>query len=99
MTAIAALSWIRRTRSGGEWRDRVDADLGESSERYEIDIYTTSGYTTVKRTLTATSQSATYTSAEQVTDFGSNQATLYLKVYQMSSAVGRGYPLTQSLTR
>ena len=35
----------------------------------------------------------------QVTDFGSNQATLYVKVYQLSANVGRGYPLTTSITR
>jgi hypothetical protein len=34
-----------------------------------------------------------------VADFGANQATLYLKVYQMSSVIGRGYPLIQSTTR
>ena len=84
------LSWIRRTRVGGEWRDGVDADLGESLEKYEVDIFSDSSYTTVKRTLTVYSQTATYTSAQQVTDFGANQTNLYFKVYQISSIVGRG---------
>jgi hypothetical protein len=84
------LSWIRRTRIGGEWRDGVDADLGESLEKYEVDIFSNSSYTTVKRTLTVYSQTATYTSAQQVTDFGANQTSLYFKVYQISSIVGRG---------
>jgi hypothetical protein len=84
------LSWIRRTRIGGEWRDGVDADLGESLEKYEVDIFSNSSYTTVKRTLTVYSQTATYTSAQQVTDFGANQTNLYFKVYQISSIVGRG---------
>jgi hypothetical protein len=43
--------------------------------------------------------SAAYSSADQVTDFGSNQATIYLKIYQLSDSIGRGYPLTASLTR
>lgn len=98
-TADWSLSWIRRTRTGGEWRDYVDADLGESSEAYQIDVSADGTYATVKRTITATSPAASYTSAQQVTDFGSNQATLYLKVYQVSSVIGRGYPLTQSITR
>jgi len=98
-TADWSLSWIRRTRSGGEWRDYVDADLGESSEAYQIDVFADGTYAVVKRTLTTSSPAAAYTSADQVADFGSNQTTLYLKVYQMSSVIGRGYPLTQSITR
>jgi hypothetical protein len=94
-----SLTWLRRTRSGGEWRDGLDVDLGETSECYEIDIYASGAYTTVKRTLATTVPAAAYSSADQVTDFGSNQATLYLKLYQVSSTVGRGYPLTQSITR
>jgi len=95
-----SLNWLRRTRVGGEWRDYIDAPLGEASEAYEIEIYTSAAYTTLKRTLAGlATASATYTSAQQVTDFGSNQATLYVKVYQLSANVGRGYPLTTSITR
>lgn len=95
-----SLSWLRRTRVGGEWRDYIDAPLGEASEVYEVEIYTSAAYTTLKRTITGlTTASATYTSAQQVADFGSNQATLYVKVYQLSANVGRGYPLTTSITR
>lgn len=92
------LSWTRRSRHPG-WRDYIDAPLGETSESYEVEIYSNSGYTTLKRTLTSSSQTVAYTSANQVTDFGSNQATLYVKVYQLSSVVGRGYALTTSITR
>lgn len=94
-----ALTWTRRGRVSPEWRNSVDVPIGEDTEAYEIDIYDGSGYATVKRTLTASSATVAYTSAEQVADFGSNQSTLYLKVYQMSATVGRGYPLTESITR
>ena len=94
-----ALSWVRRTRDGGEWRDNVDASLGETSEAYQVDVFSDGAYATVKRTISTTSPAATYTSADQTTDFGGNQGTLYLKIYQMSATVGRGYPLTQSITR
>lgn len=94
-----ALTWVRRTRVGGEWRDYVDAMLGQSSESYEIDIFADGTYATVKRTLTSATSSVAYTSAQQVTDFGSNQATLYVRIYQMSDVVGRGYPLQASITR
>jgi len=93
------LTWIRRTRTGGEWRDSVDASLGEEVEAYQIEIYANGTYATIKRTISTTSPTASYTNANQMTDFGSNQSTLYLKIYQMSAVVGRGYPLTQSITR
>lgn len=92
------LTWIRRSRFSG-WRDLVDASLGETTESYEVDIFSDNTYATLKRTITSATPTVAYTSANQVTDFGSNQATIYLKIYQLSSVVGRGYPLTISLTR
>jgi len=53
----------------------------------------------VKRTITVNAPSCAYASADQISDFGANQATLYLKLFQISATVGRGYPLTASLTR
>jgi hypothetical protein len=93
------LTWVRRTRDGGEWRDYVDASLGEATESYAIDVYADSTYAAVKRTITASAPSCVYARADQVSDFGANQATLYLKLSQISATVGRGYPLTTSITR
>jgi len=94
-----ALDWIRRTRVGGNWRDLVDVPIAEEVEHYEIEIYASGAYATVKRTINATTASCAYTSAQQVTDFGGNQTTLHVKIYQMSGIVGRGYPLTATITR
>jgi hypothetical protein len=88
------ISWKRRTRVVGAWRDNVDASLGETTEAYEVDIMQG---VAVKRTLTATTPTVLYTSAMQVTDFGSNQASVAVKIYQLSSVVGRGYPLEATL--
>jgi len=86
------MKWVRRTRVGGEWRDNVDASLGESNQEYAIDIYTTSGRTSVARTIGAiTTGEATYTAAQQVSDFGSLQSVVYWRVFQLSSTVGRGH--------
>ena len=90
------LTWTRRTRIGGEWMDFVDAPLGETSESYEVDVFSGS---VVVRTLSASTPTVAYTSAQQVADFGSNQGTLSLRVYQLSSTVGRGRPLIESITR
>ncbi len=83
------INWKRRTRINGDWRDAVDVPMSEESERYEVDIM--SGVT-LKRTITGlTTPTAVYTSAQQVTDFGSAQSSILVNVYQLSAAVGRGY--------
>lgn len=79
------ITWIRRTRIDGEWRDLVDAPLSETTESYEIDIVGAS------RTLTSTSETVTYTIADQTTDFGGAKDPVSIEIYQMSSVVGRGF--------
>lgn len=94
------LTWIRRGRINNEWKDLIDVPVGETSESYDVEIYSSGTYVTLKRTIAGlTSAAATYTSAQQVTDFGSNQNTLFVKIYQNSATVGRGFPLTTSITR
>ena len=90
-------TFVRRTRLGGEWVDGTDALLSEASESYEVEIWNSS-YTTLKRTLAVTSPAFSYTAAQQFADFTAVQSSLYLKIYQLSATVGRGYPLTGSLT-
>lgn len=89
-----AITWVRRGRIDGAWRDYVDVPLGQATESYEIDIMSGA---TVKRTLTSATQSVTYTSAQQTTDWGAAQTTITVKIYQMSATVGRGYAGTQTL--
>ena len=83
------LAWIRRTRTGGDSWDAVDVPLGEAEERYEIDIL---DGTAMKRTLTATAPTATYTAAQQTLDFGAPQPSVSLRIYQLSATRGRGTP-------
>lgn len=90
--------WQRRTRWPVELLSGSDVPLGETSESYEIQIYDAT-FSTLKRTLTANTNSVDYTSAQQVTDHGSTQQTLYLKIRQISSVVGGGNWLQQSITR
>lgn len=87
------INWVRRTRIDGEWRDYVDVAIGESAENYAVEIYTSGAYSTLKRTITATTQTATYTNAQQFTDFGEAQRTLYYRVAQVSATVGTGRAL------
>ena len=83
------VSWIRRTRRGGDAWETLEVPLGEESERYEIDIV--SGATVV-RTLSSTEPVAVYTLAQQIADFGAAQAGVAVRVHQVSSAWGRGSP-------
>ena len=83
------ITWVRRTRLDGGWRPLVDAPLGESSEEYRVYIYDGA---TLKRILTVYAETATYTAAQQTTDFGAPVAAgaLTIEVCQMSASVGLG---------
>lgn len=81
------ISWIRRTRIGGEWKDYLEVPLGETSEQYSIDIYDGAD---VVRTLGSTTEAVEYTADDQTEDFGSPQAAVTVVVYQLSDSVGRG---------
>ncbi|WBQ12890.1 phage tail protein [Hyphomonadaceae bacterium BL14] len=95
--ADITLSWIRRTRIGGELKDGTGlVPLGEASEAYEIDILDGPGGA-VKRTLTASSPSVVYAHADILADFGATPAVLSVAVYQLSAVVGRGFPRAVTL--
>lgn len=84
-----ALSWIRRTRAGGDNWDASDVPLSEDVESYEIDIMSGAS---VKRMISSTIASAVYTAAQQLADFGAAQTSVAVRVYQMSARFGRGSP-------
>ncbi len=81
------ISWIRRTRTGGDSWDTPEVPLGETQELYEIDVL--DGINVV-RTLQSTTPTVIYTSSDQTTDFGTPQSAVTLKLYQLSSVYGRG---------
>ena len=81
------VSWIRRTRIGGDSWEGAEVPLGEDSERYEADVLSGA---LVKRTLSVASPSALYTVAQQTADFGAAQAAVSVKIYHMSTLYGRG---------
>jgi hypothetical protein len=49
------------------------------------------------RTLSTSTPSALYTAAQQTSDFGSTQANVTVRIFQLSEAVGRGFPAEASL--
>ena len=88
------INWVRRTRLNAAWRDYIDAPLGEDSESYQVDIMNGAA---VMRTIAASSPTASYTAAQQSSDFGSPQSSITVKVYQLSSRVGRGFPANATI--
>lgn len=81
------ISWVRRTRIGGDTWDRTEVPLGEASERYEVDILSGA---VVKRTLSSTTPQVAYSAIQQTADFGALQSSVSLCVYQVSDTIGRG---------
>lgn len=82
-----AITWIRRTRVGGDSWDGIEVPLGEDSECYEIDILDGAD---VRRTLTATTSAAVYSAADQIADFGAPPSSVSVHVYQIGAVWGRG---------
>ncbi len=82
-----SITWVRRTRLGGDNWDAAEVPLGEDGERYEVDVLDGA---TVKRTLSATSPIVTYAAADQIADFGAVQSAVSVSVYQLGAVYGRG---------
>ncbi len=83
------IGWVRRTRTGGDWRDFVDVPLNETSELYDVEIM--NGSNVIRSFSSLSSPAASYSAAQQITDFGSAQSSVNVKIYKLSGAVGRGY--------
>jgi len=87
-------TWIRRTRIDGDsWVGEVP--LGEESEQYALDIMSGAA---VVRTLTTTTPSVLYASADELADLGGPLTSLAVQVAQLSATVGRGFAATATLT-
>jgi hypothetical protein len=91
-----ALSWIRRTRVGGDSWEGVEVPLGEESEAYLVTIYTAAGLA-VRRYQTA-GPSLTYPAADQMSDFpAGTPRPLSVSVAQLSAVFGWGAAANASL--
>jgi hypothetical protein len=82
------VTWIRRTRVGGDTWSVADVPLSELFERYEADVLDVAG--AVKRTLAATSPSVFYSAAQQIADFGAPQPAVSVRIHQIGGDGNRG---------
>lgn len=78
------INWQRRTRVGGAWLDGADALLSEATEAYVLQIWD-NHFQHVARIVNLTAPTFVYTSAMQVTDFGSQQQTIFVSVGQVGA--------------
>jgi hypothetical protein len=83
-----AVTWIRRTRLGGDNWELAEVPLSEEQELYAIDIL--SG-PTVLRSFNVVAPSLMYAAADELADFGALQAELALRITQHSATIGRGF--------
>lgn len=84
------ISWVRRDRMQIDYVAGAATLMSEDYEDYEVDILDDNGH--VVRTLSVSEQEALYTEEQQITDFGAAQPAVTVRIYQISVAVGRGYP-------
>jgi hypothetical protein len=69
--------------------------LGEDAEAYTLDVF--SGDAIVRR-ISCSASEAFYPDADELADFGAPQASLHLRVAQVSATVGAGHPTELTLT-
>lgn len=102
------VSWSRRTRLGGNMQDGTGVvALSERSEQYEAyilaapydgDLSRGTPPASYLRKYETTTPSFVYSAAEQDIDGWSAAATpLHVVIYQLSDAVGRGFPGTRTI--
>ena len=88
------LSWIRRTRFGGDNWELAEVPLNEEQESYAVQIL--SG-TILKRSFTAASQTLIYANSDETADFGTPQTSLRFRVSQISTSAGPGNPAERAV--
>jgi hypothetical protein len=84
------LSWVRRTRLGGDGWEFAEVPLGETTERYRLAILATGG--AELRVVETPAAEHLYPSADEIADFGAPQTELRISVAQMSALAGPGMP-------
>ena len=90
------LTWIRRARVNAAWLNGTDVPLDESTESYQVQVYSGS---TLKRTVTVSAtQSWVYSAANIATDGFTTGQTITLTVAQNSDQGVLGHATTTTIT-
>jgi len=89
------VSWVRRSRISGEWRDNVDVPLSEVQEVYDIEF---SSQGDLVRAVTVDKPEFIYTQAMQQIDGWQAGESINVTVYQWSEVIGRGLKASVQFT-
>jgi hypothetical protein len=81
------ITWIRRTRRGGDSWETAEVPLGEASESYLVEVLDED---VTVRTLSAASPEIIYENDSEIEDFGTPQSSLNVRVSQLSAVAGAG---------
>lgn len=88
------ITWIRCTRVDGDSWELAEVPLGEASESYRLDIVKAGA---VVRSISTSSPSYLYATADATADFGTMPANLVARVSQVSAATGAGAAIERIL--
>lgn len=77
------LSWIRRSRSGGDGWDQPEAPMVEPTEAYRVAILDSEG--SERRVIGAGASSIVYPAADEAADFGGPQSAIRFSVAQLGA--------------
>lgn len=94
------ITWNRRNRFShlNPLRTGIEVPMSESTESYEVDIIDPDSAAEIVRTINSlTSESASYTAAQQTADGYTPGDPIDCVIYQLSATVGRGWPLAATV--
>lgn len=82
------LSWVRRTRLNGDGWEALDVPLNEERELYHVEIMNAGD---VVASFDVSEPFCMYPAAHEISDFGSEQTSLHVRVSQTSAVLGAGF--------
>lgn len=84
------LTWVRNSRSLARIFAEMEVPLVESLERYEVEIWNNTDTTLLRTIVVDDATTTSYSAANQTTDGVGAGGPFKVRIYQMSSVVGRG---------
>jgi hypothetical protein len=82
--------WVRRTRIGGDSWEANEVPLSEESELYRLEILDGLGGNVLRAITGIGEQTYLYTAADQISDFGTLQWNVAIRVSEISARYGAG---------
>jgi hypothetical protein len=90
------VTWLPRTRSGGELRPGGDVNDADAPDRYDVEFLSAPGGSVVRTVSGLTSATTLYTAAQQTSDGLVPGNPVSLTVYMLGK-FGRGYPENETV--